>query len=622
MKGTKLIDKITIFLIISALVFSFVLIYFPGKIVPSSVDIDNQDYLKLFEQDITTIDISVEESEWNKMLDNKMSKPYISCNLKINGHKFNNVGIRPKGNSSLTSSQGARISFRLDFDHYIDNQTCFGLEQIVLNNLQADATYMKDYIAYELMSYEGVNAPVHTYANITLNGEPFGVYLAVEVYEDEYLERIYKDTDARLYSVKSSGLNAFENGIVDADSGTVIKRTGVVKATAMQGPGGPPPMDGEGFPPNGMMPPPDDGFKNNFATKNDGNTLDIGRMFGDWPSPPGGANGGGGDLVYTDNVIESYNTIFGNAVSEYASAEDFAKVIKAIKVLNKKDVSKEELELYWDVDSILRYMAVHTFMVNGDSYTGNMKQNYYLVEREGRLSILPWDYNLSFGSFGGGPGGPGGPPSRMGNTGNSKPNSRMDETTEVINHAIDTPVIGVDMESRPLVSVLLSDQEYKDKYHQYLNHLTKYTSEEFINHLEIVENAIYQYIKLEKVSFYTPTEHTNAFSVLKEFLKLRSESVQKQLAGIIPSETELQKNAALITADLSLDDMGNMGGPPGGPAGPGDDTTSKNMMPPQPPGIPGMETYNSIEDALIVFIISLMMLGLAFVEVKLFKRNY
>lgn len=36
--------------------------------------------------------------------------------------------------------------------------------------------------------------------------------------------------------------------------------------------------------------------------------------------------------------------------------------------------------------------AVHNFLVNDDSYTGNMIHNYYLYEEDGRLSMIPWDY--------------------------------------------------------------------------------------------------------------------------------------------------------------------------------------------------------------------------------------
>ena len=58
-----------------------------------------------------------------------------------------------------------------------------------------------------------------------------------------------------------------------------------------------------------------------------------------------------------------------------------------------------DLEKYLDVDEILRYFAVNTFLVNLDSYAGSMKHNYYLYEENDIFQILPWDFNLSFAGF-------------------------------------------------------------------------------------------------------------------------------------------------------------------------------------------------------------------------------
>lgn len=393
--------------------------------------------------------------------------------------------------------------------------------------------------------------------------------------------------------------------------------------------------------------------------------------------PPGGPGaGGGGDLVYTDDLTDSYSNIFANAVSKNADAEDFARVIRAIKYLNKENVTNEELEKYWDVDAALRYLAVHAFMVNGDSYTGSMEQNYYLAEKDGRITVLPWDYNLSFGAFGGGPGG-GGPGGAPGDGGapfedNKTASSANDKTTEVINHAIDTPTIEVDMEDRPLVSVLLQRDEYREKYHQYLEELTEYTSGDFIDRLEMTEDAIYPYIERETEAFYTPEAHKTAFDVLKKFLTLRSRSIRGQLDGTIPSQTDKQNGARLIEADFSVDEMGSMGGGGGqppempgerSPQGEGNNGQGGAMppqgqmpgqnnggnMPPQPPempdggdraappdmpggnapgamppppNMPAMAEAQDNTGAYLMSLASVLILCAALFGVRLFKRNY
>lgn len=75
----------------------------------------------------------------------------------------------------------------------------------------------------------------------------------------------------------------------------------------------------------------------------------------------------------------------------------------AISVFSLKALSTgEDLKDYLDTDEIISYFTVHNFVLNYDSYTGNMLHNYYLYENDGEHAMLPWDYNLSFGAFSGG----------------------------------------------------------------------------------------------------------------------------------------------------------------------------------------------------------------------------
>ena len=89
---------------------------------------------KLFaENSIMSLNIIVDEEDWQNMLDHAVNEEYISCDVIINGAAFTSVGIRPKGNTSLTSIASDpttdRYSFKLEFDHYVSGQTCFGLDR-------------------------------------------------------------------------------------------------------------------------------------------------------------------------------------------------------------------------------------------------------------------------------------------------------------------------------------------------------------------------------------------------------------------------------------------------------------------------------------------------------------
>ena len=68
----------------------------------SAVSMEYED--KLFDTDeIISINIKMYEYEWDEMLKNATSEEYYSCDVIINGTTIHNVGIRPKGNTSLSS---------------------------------------------------------------------------------------------------------------------------------------------------------------------------------------------------------------------------------------------------------------------------------------------------------------------------------------------------------------------------------------------------------------------------------------------------------------------------------------------------------------------------------------
>ena len=62
---------------------------------------------------------------------------------------------------------------------------------------------MKDYLTYRMMAYMGVDAPLVSYAFITVNREDFGLYLALEAVEESFLERNYGADYGELYKPDS-----------------------------------------------------------------------------------------------------------------------------------------------------------------------------------------------------------------------------------------------------------------------------------------------------------------------------------------------------------------------------------------------------------------------------------
>jgi len=91
--------------------------------------------------------------------------------------------------------------------------------------------------------------------------------------------------------------------------------------------------------------------------------------------------------------------------------------------------------------------------------TGSMIHNYYLYEDNGQLSMIPWDYNLAFGTFQG------------------------NQAVNAVNDDIDSP-LSVTGNDRPMIDWIFSSEEYTELYHQYFG--------EFLNTVDaqsIIANA-------------------------------------------------------------------------------------------------------------------------------------
>lgn len=517
MLSSKHITKITVILTALVLVLCVLAMVFSDNLagVTKSSAYAMEYEEKIFNTDeIVNINIIMDDEKWEEMLQNAMSEVYYECDVVVNGTTFKRVGIRPKGNTSLSSiamdPDNNRYSFKLEFDQFVDGQTCFGLDKLVLNNSYADTTNMKEAIIYDMFQFLGADASLYNYAKMSVNDEYWGVYLALEAVEESFMLRNYGTEKGYLY--KPDGMGGGNRG---------DKK-----------------QEGNNFSAPGEMPD----FGN--MQFNQGEMPDFENMprpemgeggFGGERGGRGGFGGmgGGSNLNYTDDNLDSYQTIWNSEVNDSTNA-DHKRVVEALKNVH----NRTNIEKYIDVDQALKYMAVHNFSVNEDSLSGSMAHNYYLYEANGQISIIPWDYNLSLGGMHGGDG------------------------TSVINEPVDDLWRGTQ-----LFDFVMENEEYKARYHEYYNKLVEeylYCGrfEETYNRIRTQIDSL---VETDPNSMYTYEEYTKGTDLLYEVVMLRAESIRGQLDGTIPSTSEGQKadSSALVDAShVNLSDLGEfmMGG--------------------------------------------------------------
>ncbi|WP_343099898.1 CotH kinase family protein [Clostridioides difficile] len=355
------------------------------------VDLYSDVYIeKYFNRDkVMEVNIEIAESDLKDMNENAIKEEFKVAKVTIDGDTYGNVGIRTKGNSSLTSvvnSDSNRYSYKINFDKYNTSQSMEGLTQLNLNNCYSDPSYMREFLTYSICEEMGLSTPEFAYAKVSINGEYHGLYLAVEGLKESYLENNFGDVTGDLYK---------------SDEGS--------------------------------------------------------------------------SLQYKGDDPENYSNLI---VESDKKTADWSKITKLLKSLN----TGEDIEKYLDVDSVLKNIAINTALLNLDSYQGSFAHNYYLYEQDGVFSMLPWDFNMSFGGFSGFGGG-----------------------SQSI--AIDEPTTG-NLEDRPLISSLLKNETYKTKYHKYLEEIvTKYLDSDYLENMTTkLYNLIASYVKEDPTAFYTYEE--------------------------------------------------------------------------------------------------------------------
>ncbi|MBU5487145.1 CotH kinase family protein [Clostridium sp. MSJ-8] len=459
-------------------------------------------YSKLFNtENIETVKINISKKNLNYLLDNALDTPTVLANsISIGNNKINYVGIRTKGNSTLRNvhdDNSNRFSFSINFGKYIkkseygEKQNFYGLHKISLNNMYGDATLLKEYLSYKLMTDMNIPTPYYALVNLYINDENYGLYLLLENIDEALINRTLKE-----------------------EGGLLCK----------------PELPGSDL----------------LCTK-DYNSFDI------------------SSTDYKDNdIYKDYSGIWDN-VNEGIDINNYKKskkiklnnqinsTIEWIKNLNLLSSSescntaeyKSSLEKLIDVDEVIRYFAVNTYLVNLDSYQSGKAHNYALYLNN-VARIIPWDYNYSFGNYG------------------------TTEATDMVNFDIYNPLIDVDISKRPLLNVILKNSDYRALYEKYLEDCViittkggqtsdnkSYAPNNYINTISNMKSKL-----LDKYTnnscFYKKKDFLIATDGLTQLITARSLSVDKQLNGdttpvdIDVDMTDLGKSTASTYADFNL----------------------------------------------------------------------
>jgi hypothetical protein len=130
-------------------------------------------------------------------------KEWVQGTFRWRDEEYTPVGIHLKGNSTYQWLDG-KPAWKLKFDEYVEGGRFHGKERLTLNSNYWDGSQMAETLAYRTWRKADSPAPRTGYAQVTFNGEAYGLYTIVEAMDDQFVERWWPGSDGGLYEMNRS----------------------------------------------------------------------------------------------------------------------------------------------------------------------------------------------------------------------------------------------------------------------------------------------------------------------------------------------------------------------------------------------------------------------------------
>ena len=198
---------------------------------------------------------------------------------------------------------------------------------------------------------------------------------------------------------------------------------------------------------------------------------------------------------------EQYDKETNQDQADYSDLQALLEALHSTLRLTDAQAWRTQLESVFDVDNFLQWLAVNSVMQNWDTY-GSMAHNYYLYHdpASDQLVWIPWDNttNPSAAAGGGAEGG-----GRLPNGASTSASIGNEEVGE----------------NRPLISYLLADEVYWQKYVQSVENVVAdvFTPQALAPVIQDLHDLVTPYVKAEMEST-AGLAKTNAFNASAESL--------------------------------------------------------------------------------------------------------
>ncbi len=151
---------------------------------------------------------------WTQLTNNYASKTDLAATMTVNGVKYENVGVRFKGQTSYQGARNAdKKSFNLSTDFINTAQKVGGYKTFNLNNSYQDASFMREVFYYHQIRRHTPAAKAN-FVHLYLNGQDWGLYQSIQQLNKDFLKEWFFSNDGSNWRAESpTGMGGgFGNG--------------------------------------------------------------------------------------------------------------------------------------------------------------------------------------------------------------------------------------------------------------------------------------------------------------------------------------------------------------------------------------------------------------------------
>ena len=136
--------------------------------------------------------------DWEDLHTHFQENTYYPADVEWRGVRVRNAAIRVRG---VTSRNGHKPSFRLDFNRYVTGQTFFGLDALTLDSSWQDPSMITNRLAMVLFRQMGIAAPRVAHVRLFAGAarEYVGVYAVTEEVVESFLRDRFGEDTGYLY---------------------------------------------------------------------------------------------------------------------------------------------------------------------------------------------------------------------------------------------------------------------------------------------------------------------------------------------------------------------------------------------------------------------------------------